>query len=131
MDRVGVNVLLNRELQYECFYSSYICLVTGYICTMFGSHIIPEKENINTVYFCHTVTDKKYPQDSGDYFGFCWFSKDNLLGQASVQSNSEIQSKLLHNCEESCVSSTYIKKGQNIPFLFYCTFKFCKVIFSK
>ena len=43
----------------------YIYLVTDYICTKFGSDIIPEEENIDTAYFCHTVTDKKYPQDSG------------------------------------------------------------------
>ena len=43
----------------------YIHLVTDYICTKFGSDIIPEEENIDTAYFCHTVTDKKYPQDSG------------------------------------------------------------------
>ena len=65
MDRVGVNGLLNRELQYEYFCGSYIYLVTGYICTKFGSAIIPEEENIDTAYFCHIVTDKKYPQDSG------------------------------------------------------------------
>ena len=63
-DRVGV-VLLNRELQYEYFYDSYIFLVTDDICTMFGSDIIPEEENIDIAYFCHTVMDKKYPQDSG------------------------------------------------------------------
>ena len=64
-DKVGVNGLLNRELQYEYFYATYIYLVTNYICTKFGSDIIPEEENIDTAYFCHTVTDKKYPQDSG------------------------------------------------------------------
>ena len=37
--------------------------MTGnYICTMFGSKTIPEEENI--AYFWHTVTDKKYTQDS-------------------------------------------------------------------
>ena len=64
-DRVGVNGVLNRELQYEYFYASYIYLVTDYICTKSGSDIIPEEENIDTAYFCHIVTDKKYPQDSG------------------------------------------------------------------
>ena len=72
-DRVGVNVVFNRELQYEYFYISYICLVTDYICTMFGSDIIPEAENIDTAYFRHTVTDKKYPQDFGVEFGFSSF----------------------------------------------------------
>ena len=64
-DEVGVNGVLKRELQYEYFYASYICLITDYICTKFGSDIIPEEENIDTAYFCHTVMDKKYPQDSG------------------------------------------------------------------
>ena len=63
--RFGVNGVLNRELQYEYFYASYIYLVTDYICTKFGSVIIPEDENIDTAYICHTVTDEKYPQDSG------------------------------------------------------------------
>ena len=47
-DEVGVNGVLNRELQYEYFYASYICLVTDYICRMFGSDIILEEENIDT-----------------------------------------------------------------------------------
>ena len=37
-------------------------MIGNYIYTMFGSKTIPEEENI--AYFCHTVTDKKYPQDS-------------------------------------------------------------------
>ena len=63
--RVGVNGALNRELQYKYFYASYICLVTDYICTQFGFDIISAGENTDAAYFCHTVTDKKYPQDSG------------------------------------------------------------------
>ena len=63
--RFGVNGVLNRELQYEYFYASYIYLVTDYIWTKFGSVIIPENENIDTGYFCHTVRDKNYPQHSG------------------------------------------------------------------
>ena len=65
VDRVGINAVLSRELKYEHFYASYICLVTDYICTVFGSDIIPEEENIDTAYFCHTVMNKKYLQDPG------------------------------------------------------------------
>ena len=64
-DRVGANGVLNRELQYKYFYTSYLYLVTDYICTRFGSDIIPEEENIDTAFFCHTVMDKKHPQGSG------------------------------------------------------------------
>ena len=39
-------------------------LVTDYLYK-FCTDIIPEEENIDTAYFCRTVTDKKYPQDSG------------------------------------------------------------------
>ena len=41
------------------------CLVTDYICTMFYSDDILEEENIDTVYFCHAVMNKKYPWYSG------------------------------------------------------------------
>ena len=57
-DRVDVNGMLNRELQYKYFYASYICLVTDHICTNFGPDIISEEENTDAAYFCHSDEQK-------------------------------------------------------------------------